>query len=55
MGGAPVSAAGIQHVSPLEEFSAGVWDKMMAVNLSASFHTSRLCVAGMKERGMYNI
>ena len=42
---------GIQYVSPVEEFPPEKWDKVIAVNLSASFHTSRLAVAGMKERG----
>lgn len=42
---------GIQYVSPVEEFPPEKWDKVLTLNLSASFHTIRLTVAGMKERG----
>lgn len=45
-----VNNAGIQHVSAIEEFSPAMWDRMVAVNLSASFHTIRLALSGMRER-----
>ena len=46
-----VNNAGIQHVAPIEEFPVGKWDQILAINLSAAFHTMRLTIAGMKERG----
>ncbi|HVB48604.1 MAG TPA: SDR family NAD(P)-dependent oxidoreductase [Burkholderiales bacterium] len=36
-----VNNAGIQHVAPIEEFPADQWDAIIAINLSASFHTIR--------------
>ena len=45
-----VNNAGIQHVSPVEDFPVGKWDKIIALNLSAAFHTSRLAFAEMKAR-----
>ncbi len=46
-----VNNAGIQHVAPLEEFPAERWDAVIAINLSAVFHTTRHVIAGMKQRG----
>jgi 3-hydroxybutyrate dehydrogenase len=46
-----VNNAGIQHVAPIEAFPPEQWDRILAVNLSSAFHTTRLTVAGMKERG----
>ena len=46
-----VNNAGIQHVSPVEEFPIGKWDAILAINLSSAFHTTRLTLAGMKQRG----
>src|SRR5262249_21051031 len=45
-----VNNAGIQHVSPLEEFPLAKWDAILAINLSAVFHTTRAVFAGMKAR-----
>jgi 3-hydroxybutyrate dehydrogenase len=45
-----VNNAGIQHVSPLEHFPAERWDALIAVNLSAAFHTMRLALPGMRAR-----
>jgi len=45
-----VNNAGIQHVSPIEEFPTEKWDAVMAVDLSAAFHTTRLAVPIMRER-----
>jgi 3-hydroxybutyrate dehydrogenase len=42
-----VNNAGIQHVAPIEDFPVEKWDAIMAINLSASFHTMRLCMPGM--------
>nr|WP_298928294.1 3-hydroxybutyrate dehydrogenase [uncultured Erythrobacter sp.] len=46
-----VNNAGMQHVSPVEEFPTDKWDAIMALNLSAPFHTTRLAVPAMKEKG----
>src|SRR5690348_9548044 len=45
-----VNNAGIQHVSPVEDFPPEKWDAIIAINLSAAFHTTRLAVPGMKTR-----
>ncbi len=45
-----VNNAGIQHVSPVEEFPPEKWDAIIAINLTAAFHTTRLAVPGMKVR-----
>jgi 3-hydroxybutyrate dehydrogenase len=52
--GAPdilVNNAGIQHVSPVESFPPEKWDAIIAINLSAIFHTARLAVPVMKAKG----
>jgi 3-hydroxybutyrate dehydrogenase len=46
-----VNNAGIQHVSPVEEFPPEKWDSIIAINLSSAFHTSRLALPGMKRKG----
>ena len=38
-------------MAPVDEFPTEKWDKMIALNLSATFHTTRLSIPGMKERG----
>ncbi|MCG8440898.1 MAG: 3-hydroxybutyrate dehydrogenase [Caulobacterales bacterium] len=47
--------AGIQHVSPVEEFPTAKWDAIIAINLSSAFHTCRLVFADMKRRGFGRI
>ena len=46
-----VNNAGTQFVSPLEDFPVAKWDLIMALNLSAAFHTTRLALGPMKEKG----
>ena len=46
-----VNNAGIQFVSPIEEFPVATFDKIIAINLTSSFHTIRAAVPGMKARG----
>jgi 3-hydroxybutyrate dehydrogenase len=46
-----VNNAGMQHVAPIEEFPPEKWDAIIALNLSAAFHTSRLAVPHMKAKG----
>jgi 3-hydroxybutyrate dehydrogenase len=45
-----VNNAGIQYVSPIEEFPIEKWDQIIAINLCAAFHTIRAAVPGMKAR-----
>lgn len=45
-----VNNAGIQHVSPVEEFPIEKWDAIIGINLSSSFHVVRAVVPGMKKR-----
>ena len=45
-----VNNAGIQFVSPIEEFPLEKWDAIIAINLSSAFHTIRAAVPGMKAR-----
>ena len=44
-----VNNAGIQHVAPMEDFAPEKWDQVIALNLSACFHTTRLALPYMKE------
>jgi 3-hydroxybutyrate dehydrogenase len=46
-----VNNAGMQHVAAIEAFPADKWDSILALNLTAAFHTTRLAVPRMKERG----
>ena len=46
-----VNNAGIQHVSPIENFPPDRWDAIIAVNLSSAFHTIRVALPGMRRRG----
>lgn len=43
-----VNNAGMQHVAPIEQFPPEKWDAILALNLSAAFHTARLAVPHMK-------
>jgi 3-hydroxybutyrate dehydrogenase len=45
-----VNNAGIQHVAPIEAFPPAQWDKVLAINLSAVFHTSRLLLPLMRQQ-----
>ena len=46
-----VNNAGTQFVSPIDEFPVAKWDLIIALNLSAAFHTTRMALPGMKEKG----
>src|SRR5256712_5378485 len=46
-----VNNAGIQHVAPVEEFPVDKWNAIIALNLSAAFHTTRLALPAMKKKG----
>jgi 3-hydroxybutyrate dehydrogenase len=46
-----VNNAGTQHVAPADRFPPEKWDLIIALNLSAVFHSTRLALPMMKERG----
>jgi 3-hydroxybutyrate dehydrogenase len=46
-----INNAGIQHVSPVDEFPVDKWNAIIAINLSSAFHTIRAALPGMKARG----
>jgi len=43
--------AGIQFVSPIEDFPTDKWNQIIAINLTSAFHTTKAVIAGMKARG----
>ena len=45
-----INNAVVRYFSPIEEFKPEDWDRALAVNLSAAFHTVRLALPGMRER-----
>jgi 3-hydroxybutyrate dehydrogenase len=45
-----VNNAGIQHVAPIDEFPLEQWNAIIAINLSATFHTTRTALAAMKKK-----
>lgn len=46
-----VNNAGIQHTAPLADMPAQTWDSILAINLSAAFHTMQAAMPTMAERG----
>jgi 3-hydroxybutyrate dehydrogenase len=46
-----VNNAGIQFVASVEDFPVERWDAIIAINLSSAFHTMRMALPGMKQRG----
>ncbi|WP_198371843.1 3-hydroxybutyrate dehydrogenase [Roseomonas rosulenta] len=45
-----VDNAGIQHVSPVEDFPEAKWDAIIAINLSSNFHAIKAALPGMRKR-----
>ncbi len=45
-----VNNAGIQHVDSVEDFPIERWDSIIAINLSSVFHSTRLCLPGMRDK-----
>lgn len=43
-----INNAGIQYVSPIEDFPEEKWDAIIAINLTAAFHLSKAIWPGMK-------
>ena len=46
-----INNAGIQHVSPIEEFPDERWDTILAINLSSAFHSTKAALPGMRKLG----
>jgi 3-hydroxybutyrate dehydrogenase len=46
-----VNNAGIQHVAPVDDFPVAKWDAILAINLTAAFHTTRVALPAMKKKG----
>ena len=46
-----VNNAGIQFVSPIEEFPPEKGEQIIAINLSSAFHAMHAAIPGMKARG----
>ena len=46
-----VNNAGIQQTAPLTEMPNEVWDRIIAINLTAAFLTMKAALPGMAERG----
>lgn len=45
-----VNNAGIQHVANVEDFPVEKWNAIIAINLTAAFHTTRLALPSMKAK-----
>ena len=45
-----INNAGIQFVAPIDEFPVDKWNAIIALNLTASFHTIRLALPAMKKK-----
>jgi 3-hydroxybutyrate dehydrogenase len=45
-----VNNAGIQYVASVEDFPVERWDAIIAINLSSTFHTSRLAIPQMRRK-----
>jgi len=45
-----VNNAGIQHVSPIEDFPDEKWNAIIGINLTSAFYLSKAVWPGMKER-----
>ncbi len=46
-----VNNAGIQYTADITEFPEMKWDAIIAINLSAAFHSMKAVIPGMRERG----
>lgn len=46
-----VNNAGIQHVAAIEEFPVEQWNRIIAINLNSTFHTTAATLPEMRKRG----
>jgi 3-hydroxybutyrate dehydrogenase len=45
-----VNNAGIQFTAPIEQFPEEQWDKILAINLTAAFHSIKAALPGMRAK-----
>jgi 3-hydroxybutyrate dehydrogenase len=45
-----INNAGVQHVAPVDQFPIDKWNLIIALNLTAAFHTIRLAVPHMRAK-----
>lgn len=50
-----INNAGIQHVSPIEDFPDEKWEAIIGINLSSAFYLSKAVWSGMKANGFGRI
>ena len=46
-----INNAGLQHVSPIEDFPDEKWDQLIAIILSSTFHSTKAAIPIMKAQG----
>jgi 3-hydroxybutyrate dehydrogenase len=46
-----INNAGIQHVAPVDEFPTEQWDRIIAINLTSTFHATKAALPPMKAAG----
>lgn len=46
-----INNAGIQHVAPIDEFPAGTYDAIIAINMNSAFHTTAVALPMMRAAG----
>lgn len=46
-----INNAGVQHVSPIEDFPSDWWDRIIAINLTSAFHATKAAIPHMKAAG----
>jgi 3-hydroxybutyrate dehydrogenase len=46
-----VPNAGVQHVAPIPEFPEGMWDRLIAIILNSTFHTTAAALPLMRKAG----
>jgi len=50
-----VNNAGIQFTAPVDQFPEDKWDAIIAINMSAAFHSIKAALPGMKSQGFGRI
>ncbi len=46
-----INNAGIQHVSPIDQFPVDKWDAIIAINMNSAFHTTAAALPKMRAAG----
>ena len=50
-----INNAGFQHVAPIEDFSAEIWERMLALHTSAPFYAIKRALPAMRRAGFGRI